>query len=211
MKKTVLFLSIFLILTSNHLPAQSVTSYGLKLGLTRSTYKWIPQYAPAQVIPDIRNSNSINVGVYGELSLGTYLSILPQLEYVNKGARIVYQSPNIPDFTTSHEYFADDHITYVSLPLLLKVKVSSSKISPYLIAGPRLDYLIDKKLENVGYRVVYDNLKQFVLGSSFGIGIQTYSAISIEARYNVDVTNSFHDSGIELYNKSFDVWIGVTL
>jgi hypothetical protein len=183
-----------------------LTGYGIKVARTYPNYDWRTQY-PTQISPPLTNLPGYNLAVYAEWYDLDYLSIMTQLEYSQRGNQS--SDPWDPSsYPPMH-----NRVSYLSLPIFAKVTPINTLVRPYLLIGPRIDYLVGKEIEDIGLGVVYNHLKTWVLGYSIGVGLESHNLfgvnISLEARYNRDITNSAHGGGIEVFNKAFDLWLGV--
>jgi Outer membrane protein beta-barrel domain len=69
------------------------------------------------------------VGIAADFSLLKYLSIQPELCFINKGVNQLYETPDIDSNSTMN-------INYIELPVLAKFKLGSS----YFILGPAFSY-----------------------------------------------------------------------
>jgi hypothetical protein len=204
MKKT-LYLSIILTLAVFGTARSQLDGYGLKVATTYPNYDWRTQY-PGQGKPQLENFQGYNVALYARWFDISYFSIITQLEYSQRGNTSSYPIEPAPIRTQNNR------VSYVSLPVFAKFKPLNLSICPFVLVGPRIDYLIDKKIEDVGLGL-YDHLKNWVLGYSIAVGLESNQFlginISVEARFNRDITNTYHGGGIEIFNKSFDVWFGL--
>ena len=167
--------------------SQSLQNYGLKTGLasTKQDYKntMIDE-------DDYFRRNGLYLAVFKEWQLKNKFLILTQLEFVQKGTKTDYMHP-IGDIRIKSNFRAN----YIVLPVLLKMYINKGKISPYLFAGPNLNYLFftDKESE-----YFYDDFKKANLGVSFGFGIiheiMKNRKLILEFRYD---TNIFNDMDVK--------------
>ena len=193
--------------------AQSLKSYGFKIALTSAYQKLdnIGFYA------ETKRRVGFNAGISAEWTLkNAPFAVLSQLEYCQRGmsAAIMYSDPPYSDtgpFFYKWSYFRLD---YLSLPVLGKFSLEVAPINPYLLIGPRLDFLVGRRLD-LGYENVYNNLHTVVFGGSVGIGLESNSIftnnIIIEARYNFDLSNSYRTYSSTVFNNAFDIWLGVSI
>ena len=101
-------------------------------------------------------------------------------------------------------------LDYLSLPVLLKLSLRHKPITPYVITGPRYDYLLNYESEFMYY--VFDNFRRGVYGGAIGIGIESnfpkLIKLTLELRYNLDFTDSLKLEGKESKNNTFDLRLG---
>ncbi len=205
MKKTLSFSLIFAFAVIGTAHAQ-LSGYGIKAATTYPNYEWRTHY-PGQISPELSSLQGYNVAIYAQWFDLPYLSIITQLEYAERGNSSTYTFED-----PLHPRTQNNRVSYLSLPVFAKLTPINTPVRPFLLAGPRIDYLAGKEIEDVGLGL-YDHLKTWVLGYTMGVGLESNKLfgvnITLEARYNGDITNSFHGSGIEIFNKAFDFWLGI--
>jgi len=90
-------------------------------------------------------------------------------------------------------------IDYFSLPILLGYHFNFGKISPYVNAGIELSYNINKGLVTPDETYVYDDIKQFDTGITFGAGLGYYinskNSIILDLRYIMGIS-TIHDKTV---------------
>jgi len=205
MKKTY-SLSIFLIFAVFGIARSQLNGYGLKVATTYPNYDWRTQY-PSQISPQLGTLQGYNVALYAQWFDIGYLSVVTQLEYTQRG-----NSSSYPWEAPTLIRTQNNRVSYMSLPVFAKFNPLNIPVRPFILLGPRIDYLIDKQIEDVGLSF-YNHLKNWVLGYSIAVGLESNKFLgvnfSVEARFNRDITNTYHGGGIEIFNKAFDVWLGV--
>ena len=99
---------------------------------------------------------------------------------------------------------------YLSFPILAKFNLPAS-LSPYIIAGPRFDIRIGQKAE--GFEAVYDHLKRFDVGATFGVGVEISKLTSFnllaEIRYSASFTKIFETDSLTVKNRSIEFLVGI--
>jgi hypothetical protein len=141
------------------------------------------------------------------------LSILAQLEFNQQGNSMdLYPNGyynHVLRYTGLH-----NRIQYLSMPVLAKLSLTQQKVAPYILIGPRLDYLIHYYSD---YHFLDDNyakLKKLNLGASAGLGCEFKSVFPIsimaELRYNCDLLSA-SNPGNKIRNNSFDLWFGCAI
>lgn len=116
---------------------------------------------------------------------------------------------------------ANTKVYYTSLVSYFNVRTTLAKVQPYLGAGPRLDLLVYKSLGEYKFSSIStedqtaNGLDDFVFGGSFVVGIRNVSissvSLRIEAKYEVDVTDSFSETSRDYRNNALTVVVGVNL
>jgi opacity protein-like surface antigen len=194
--------------------SQLLKSYGVKLGVTSAIYDWRASY-PGQVSPNVKKVNGWNFALHAEWFNNSYVTAVTQLEYSQKGTGIAWNNGSsvVGDISTANELLEIDRVNYLSMPILLKIYPLQSYVSPYLILGPRFDFLLNKEIHS-GFSV-FNSLNKTVFGYSLGFGIESIPMsnieLSVELRYNYDISKSYNveTSGIVIYNKAVDLWLGI--
>ena len=202
--------------------AQLLTDYGVKAAHTSALQTNIrgpisgpnPNAGPGWLwtINSVSSVPGLNVAAFAEWFKFPSLSIITQLEYDQRGARYQYVNPNVVGYSST-----EGSLDYLSLPIMGKFKPISGLLQPYLIAGPRIDYLVsyrDLQIEPES-PAVYANFKRWMLGWSTGAGVQAKSIlpvdISAEIRHDTDFANSYDDGVMRISNKALHIWLGVSL
>ncbi|MCL5267495.1 MAG: PorT family protein [Bacteroidetes bacterium] len=211
MKKSVISATVILLSFFGSINAQIVRSYGIKAAYTSATQNivYLVPGAPGHWSFNKTSSMSgINVAVFAEWFNFPSLSILSQVEYDQRGARLEYVNPGVIGYSTT-----SGRLYYLSVPIMAKFSLTATGIIPYLIAGPRADFLVgyrDFQIEPNRFPI-YSDFKKTMLGWSMGIGLGADSILPVEFRYNFDFFNSYNDGYARIRNNSFDLWLGVSL
>ena len=210
MKLTTLILLITISPYSN-LHAQLLQSYGLKVGVVGANQSW--RFLGVPELPT-NNRWGFTASAFLEFFDHSSLSVLLEVQYTQKG-----MSESIPLTTESQPEGTGEFRTirpradYISMPLLVKLRYPQSVLSPYLIAGPRVDRLLYTRGD--GYDAVVDKFHTFEFGATIGIGLENTSLLPVsvlaEFRYNASFTHSFRNDYVNVTNRSIDFVVGVHL
>jgi hypothetical protein len=96
--------------------------------------------------------------------------------------------------------------------VLAKLTLPVEPINPYLLIGPRIDFLLGYQSDENVFNAVYDDFSKTMTGASFAVGVDLKTllpvAILVEARYNVDFKDSYSTQYLKVRNNSFDIWVG---
>jgi hypothetical protein len=186
--KTTLVL-LTLLLTAGLADASGV-HFGVKAGMVISSQDFeYENLAP----PDFDNHIGPQAGVFVELAINKYLSVMPQVHYVPKGlkANLVEVTPTHPQGTGRTLSFKP-RVDYVSLPILLRAYIPGRAVSPGFLLGPRLDIKIGSKPE--GFDLIYEKLKNTTFGFTTGIGLNIHATESrdflLEVTWHPDLTHA---------------------
>ncbi len=207
--------------------AQSLRSYGLKTGLTSANARVVYAHRPDihQVLitdkeGDVRHTG-MTVALYGDWNVAGPLSLLTQLEYVQRGfgERVWYgdvmhgEGPFLSvDWT---------RIDYLSVPVLAKVAFSAASARPYLLIGPRADFLLAHHMDfdsRYYLRLAVNDLERFNMGATFGGGLEVATGLPVsvllEVRYSHDLVDGNRRGGADrlvFKQNAFDVLVGIKL
>lgn len=143
--------------------------------------------------------------------LKPWLSVKLEPGYTTRGFEDGFNSINFGggDFGTK--------LNYWSVPLLAKVQFPTSKIAPFLEAGPRIDWLFKKQFTGSipdKYQNLMDNYKRLAVGfSGGGINLNIFDGISNEfgLRFNYDLSNSYDDGFTTVKNESGEFYLSFSL
>ena len=187
--------------------AQVCKSYGLKVGATFANQ----YFRDPGNMANIRRIPGFTAAILAEWLNTPHFSLITQLELTQRG--------NITDLRTTEGFQSwrivyeglHNHLHYLSVPILTKWTILAKPIVPYLLVGPRVDYLLWYS-SDIGYLDgAYKEFKKTMLGGSAGIGWNIASvspfAITAELRYNFDFINSSGPYN-NVRNDAFDIWLG---
>ena len=141
-------------------------------------------------------------------------TLLTQLEYSQRGmateGTVADRGPEYGKTITLY-----NRIDYISVPIFAKIRFQTEAATPYLLIGPRIDFLLHKDSDLNAYQTIDDRLKKTILGASVGVGIQIISLSSIngsvELRYNLDLQDSYSTDLLTIHNNAFDLWFGISI
>ena len=104
-------------------------------------------------------------------------------------------------------------LDYLSIPVLAKVTLPGTIISPYVVAGPRFDFLLGYKSDENAFSDLYNKFKKNIFGGTVGLGVETGSLLPVtltaDVRYNFDFMKSYKTEYLEVTNNAFDFMVGV--
>ncbi len=212
MKRLIISAMTILLYCANIANAQLVKSYGVKLAFTLTSQT--VDYMVATRLETWRGMKTsarggFGAGVFAEWLNIPLFSILSEIEYTQRGVHMLYPVPG-------GWWLTNGHMDYISIPVLAKVTAPLGLINPYVLAGPRADFLVGYQYDAIyPNNSIYNDFNKATLGGSAGIGAQTSTILSFilsaELRYNFDFSNSFNGNYPKGHYNTFDVWIGVSL
>ena len=108
-------------------------------------------------------------GIFLELNFGRILTIQPEALYTVKGA----------DTGTGKLTF-----DYIEFPILLKVRIPTGSIHPFVFAGPAFGFNLDALVDGVKI----NDMPKADTSAVFGGGLQLGRQIHIDVRYTMGLT-----------------------
>ena len=200
MKKNSFVILIILFMPFNLLFSQFKMNYGIKAGSVYS-HQIAVSYDNEFSYP---SKWGLGAGVFFDGSFNKNISTLAEIDYLQEG----WYSYN--DMDVYQKYSRN----VLSLSVMLKLKTNAGKFTPYLLAGPRFDFLL--KMDSIEYSFIKNGNPIF--GITFGLGCERvvwrdYSVLA-EIRYNYDFDGMFWISsvgglGSYNYNRALVFFVGV--
>lgn len=175
MKKSLkaILLVIVMVIGASSVPASAQFKFGPKVGLTVNSMHFNKD------VFDNKNQTGWTAGLMAEFTvpvvgIGADLSAM----YVRRNTKFL-----------NDNHISKDNRDYIEIPLNLKYKFSFPVISkiavPYLGLGPSVSFLTSKRhIENA-----YKN-KSVDWAFNFGIGVQLFSHLDVNARYGLGLTKA---------------------
>jgi opacity protein-like surface antigen len=120
----------------------------------------------------------------------------PELNFIQKGSSVAVGGVTITN-----------RLSYIELPVNLKVKLDLGGLRPFVMAGPKLGYLIGATQNS-------DNYNKFDFGLNFGAGagfaITASTELVLTGRYGLGLTNiNGAAGGPTAQNHTFEIGAGV--
>lgn len=181
--------------------AQTTAAFGAKVGWINS--KFLGEDADNQ-----NNKSGLSAGVFLNITSGNeIIGFQPELLFSQKGSD--FQVGNIRE---------DYRLSYIEVPMLLKVSVPISSLRPNIFAGP---YASFKVSETYTYTEVLtgatltgeDNTKSIDYGAIFGAGLDvnlSSAIITVDGRYNLGLQElEDADEPKDIKNGSFSFNVGI--
>jgi hypothetical protein len=183
---------------------------GVKVGLSASDQSYdytIPDFEIDRV-----SRNGITAGVFAEIPLNNFLGIRTEIDYVEKGSGIEVNmmSEYGPIIVGRATY--EDRVEYWSMNLLAVISpFEFSGFDPYLVAGPRFDYLISSSSDI--YSPIMDDPKSTAHGLTIGAGtyidIDKSFSILFETSYTPDFSKFYEGEFLTVKNSSLLFTAGI--
>lgn len=203
------------------LHARFIKAYGLKLGTAGTKQTWgAPCGAGREICPPDASGRRWGFDAAGFVAIFNIrnFSLLGELHYVQKGVAFKPSPARIDESgdTTFYEAAPGTRIDYLSIPVIAQARFSLGVFSPYLVIGPRLDFLVGKdSLLFLDAAQGYE-LKKMNFGGTIGVGVEFARAfpfaLMTEVRYSPDFTKALEDrSQPGVKNRSFEILLGLRL
>ncbi len=157
------------------------TRFGLKGGIT--FYKGTIDFAGFEETTN--SALGFTGGIYAEFPLSEYISIQPEILYIQKS-------------TEEDDSFFDENnqttFSYIDVPVLLRLNIPlDGSFSPFVTAGPYVGYLLDAKDEfNGETEDISDYIEDLNYGIIIGGGVQ-FGKFNVEVRYDIGLANIFKE------------------
>jgi hypothetical protein len=206
--KSRLVLIVCLMSVASTAEGQLIRGFGIKAGPVISRQSW--DYKVPVDLP-IEARWGLDAGVFIEAPDIPFVSVLGECHYTQKGFKITTTVTTAQSPEGSGKMTSTPRVDYLSLPILLKLRLNLGMITPYIIAGPRFDLLVSKSSE--GYGLVYDHLKKNDVGASFGLGAELpaeiVAAFVAEIRYSPSFSKAYDNGVLIVKNQSLELLAGV--
>lgn len=211
MKTFVLGLLLFFHFTLIYSYCQTPLKFGANLGISSANQNY--NNISAARSGKFDSKPGFRFGLFGEYITSQNLSFMGEAAYMQNGTK----DKNITVIRKANNALGYEEIgtldlryDYISLSALAKGRYEFSSLTPYVFAGPVLNYLVGGNEQSDQNRDMYN---KFVLGYSAAIGteinMQLPFILTAEFRYNHDLTNAFKDDYFTIKSYSFDFLVGV--
>lgn len=192
--------------------AQWLKAYGVKAGINSSDASIKYQNSDFEVKTQKRAG--FDAAFFFEWGKSPVLSVITQAEYVQRGF-IQEQDEGSP--VPKGILRSSARLDYVSVPVMIKLQLPSLMSGPYVVFGPRADFLVNR----AGGRFTGGDLKSALhevfedraFGGTVGLGFDTEKLarlpLLVEARYDFDFTENSGPTLWRAKNKAFDFYLGI--
>ncbi|HPW17889.1 MAG TPA: porin family protein [Candidatus Aminicenantes bacterium] len=156
-------------------PAAADIQFGIKAGGNMAK----PMGADArEPLATLKSRVGITGGVFLAVDLGRAVTVQSELLYTMKGATYVAL-----DDTYTDKLYAD----YIEVPLLLKLRIPTPVVQPFVFGGPTVGFKLREKLVSNGEEVPLADrlLKNNDYGAVFGAGLNVGRRLQLDVRYSL--------------------------
>jgi hypothetical protein len=143
MKRRFAILLTALLLLSGEGAAQLIRSFGVKAGAVTATQSYDYENSPDLTSLGMDYRWGVVAGVFARTGSLSLFSLSAEVMYIQKGFRTeaLVASPSFPD-GWGETITITPRADYLSIPVFLHAGFDAAALSPYLFAGPRLDFLV---------------------------------------------------------------------
>lgn len=147
-------------------------------------------------------------GVYGDLPMGGGFAFLPEIMFIQKGAKL-------NETVAGNTAELDTKVSYIDVPLLIGYKATPELT---VFAGPQVSFLLSQKstgLLNDDPQTESTDTEDFsksLAGGTVGLGYSITPNINVNARYMMDFQKALKDdlNQDKIKNKGFALSLGYT-
>lgn len=206
MKKTIILVIFAAFLSISQ--AQFVRGYGVKAGATFAAQDWDYTISGASFETDTRTG--FNIGLFAELLDIPLFSIVTEANYVQKGLELDMPRTTVEQPEGDGVFTVwDSRIDYINISALAKLRLNCGLVTPYIIAGPKIDFEVNKSGGTTALEDGYEK-NRFGLKAGMGAEIKLLSLnLLAEILYDVDLNNLYENDKLEINTSSVDLRIGV--
>jgi hypothetical protein len=170
---TILMVAAFAGLLVLPRPAAADVQFGIKAGGNMAK----PTGADADdPLATLKSRVGFTGGIFLAFNFGRVVTIQSEVLYTMKGATYVALDDSYTD-----KLSAD----YIEIPLLLKLRIPTPVVQPFVFAGPSVGFKLKEKLESDGVPLDETILKNNDYGAIFGAGLNLGRNFMIDVRYSL--------------------------
>lgn len=215
------FVSFAVVLLPLSVQAQLIKAYGVKVGANSG--KVTISYAQSDFQQyETERRIGVHAAFFLEWGKSSLISLITQVEYAQRG----FVEEQIITGQTSPEPLgvvrANTRLDYISLPMMIKLQYPRLVAGPYLVFGPKADWLVHHAagkfefsiatIESSLYKVFADQALSGTVGLGLAADKLLHLPLLVEARYNFVLTDNTDLKTIsKAPNQSFDIWLGIKL
>jgi len=154
-------------------PAAAGVQIGLKAGASMAR----PTGADAQdPLATLKDKVGFQGGLFLAVNFSRIFAIQWEVLYTMKGATYVALDDSYTD-----KLYAD----YIEVPLLLKLRIPTPGLQPFVFAGPSVGFKLREKWEQNGVPMTEKLLKDNDYGAIFGAGVNFGRSFMLDLRYSL--------------------------
>jgi hypothetical protein len=201
-KSKILFLAFTLSLITISSEAQFFQGIGITAGVTKAKQKWFVLMPDSSTeILKKKNRIGFNGSLRAEFINSEYVRWITEFQFNQKGCK---------DKTDSTTY--KNSLNYICWNNFLKLQFETFEGFPYLLMGPRVEYLLNKKITSP---TLSGDFKKLNFSWSVGVGFEkivySYFKPFIEIHYNPDTPfyYTYETTPLDVRNRAWELRIGL--
>jgi hypothetical protein len=182
--------------------AQFFQGIGITAGVTKAKQKWFVLMPDSSTeILKKKNRIGFNGSLRAEFINSEYVRWITEFQFNQKGCK---------DKTDSATY--KNRLNYICWNNFLKLQFETFEGFPYLLMGPRVEYLLNKKITSPA---LTGDFKKFNFSWSVGVGFEkivySYFKPFIEIHYNPDTPfyYAYETVPLDIRNRAWELRIGL--
>jgi hypothetical protein len=212
MKIKITFFVFFLILGISISDAQFIHTYGLKAGYVKAEMR--STYAPQTGLDAswISPIEGFDAGVFVECFDLPCFSLLAEAHYIQKGRTWTLKASALAN--NEHGYIdlglqeTKERVSYISFPVLAKLRIEGSTVTPFLTAGSSFEYAISFPASN--FFTSFNKAEvDFICSAGLEISFGAAAKVSIECRYSQSLTNAYKNEFVTVDNQALEILLGL--
>ncbi len=177
MKKLWKSLVIGVVLAALVLPYQAAA--GVKFGIKAGANVANVNGDFASNVSDWKTRVGFCGGAFLELNFGRILTIQPEVLYTMKGAKATIEEGAL---TGTGKLRFD----YVEIPILLKVRIPTGPVHPFVFAGPAIGFILTTTFKDItGTSTDIEGAEHVDYSAVMGAGLQLGNSLHLDARYTL--------------------------
>ncbi|HCS48311.1 MAG TPA: hypothetical protein DIW61_08685 [Candidatus Aminicenantes bacterium] len=172
---SVLLIAAFAGLATLPQPAAAGVQFGIKAGGNMAK----PTGADARdPLATLQSRVGFMGGIFLSVDLSRVLSIQSEVLYTMKGATYIAN-----DDTYTDKLYAD----YIEVPMLLKLRIPTPVVQPFIFGGPTVGFKLQEKLMSNGEEIPLTEalFKNNDYGAIFGAGLNLGRNLMLDVRYSL--------------------------
>lgn len=196
-------------------PAALSRSFGIKAGISYAEFTFDYHLTGPSKVGTAANASrrqGIDIGLFIEYNPLPLIAISPELHFVQRGSQ-----QRIPLFDEQGSPLLgipaviDYRLTYISVPVLLRVHTSLGGSGLVLSAGPSLNILADVAPDAERYIESFfqSEFKSTVLGAEAGVGVEfgVPGSLSflVELHFQWDINPALTSESVDIKNRSISL------
>lgn len=208
-------LTLFLFSISSN--AQFLTGFGLKAGSTLSNQNY--EFKKFDYDPETKYLLGFNSSLFAEFLNNGNFNIVLESGFEQRG--YTYVSKSYDEFGNPlREMDIYERTSYFTTGLLIKIKIPSKKLTPYLLIGPKLDILLgysvkpeDENTTLIGFDEPLNQFKNENYSLYLGAGIEFNQLFPfktfLELSFSPPVNSSYNGPGLIVKEYYFSLKAGI--